>query len=143
MKDGRTMNKDAENLSLLGTFHYVVAAFAAIMAMIPLIHLTIGTALLLVSFINPKSMFPLTFVGGVFVLVASFLILLGLTFAACLFLAGRFLRERRHYYYCLTVAGVSCVFFPYGTVLGVFTLVNLTKKEVKEMFNDEKRAPGA
>jgi hypothetical protein len=128
------MNKDVENLRLLGTFYYVVAAFAAIMAMIPVIHLTIGTVLLLVSLVNPKTMFPLTFVGGIFVAVASFLILLGITFAACLCFTGRFLRQTSHYYFCLVMGGVACIFFPYGTILGVFTLINLTKQEVKALF---------
>lgn len=131
------MDKNLENLRVLGIFYYVVAAFAAMIALIPMIHLTIGSVLLIVSLVNPKVMFPLTFVGGVFVLVASFLILLGATFGTCLFLAGRFLRQTRHYYFCLVMGGVACVFFPWGTILGVFTLVLLSKEEVKSLFKKE------
>ncbi len=131
------MDKNLENLRVLGIFYYVVAAFAAMIALIPMIHLTIGSVLLIVSLVNPKVMFPLTFVGGVFVLVASFLILLGATFGICLFFAGRFLRQTRHYYFCLVMGGVACVFFPWGTVLGVFTLVLLSKEEVKSLFTKE------
>lgn len=131
------MDKNLENLRILGIFYYVVAAFAAMIALIPMIHLTIGSVLLIVSLVNPKVMFPLTFVGGVFVLVASFLILLGATFGTCLFFAGRFLRQTRHYYFCLVMGGVACVFFPWGTVLGVFTLVLLSKEEVRSLFTKE------
>lgn len=131
------MDKNLENLRTIGIFYYVVAAFAAMIALIPMIHLTIGSVLLIVSLVNPKEMFPLTFVGGVFVLVASFLILLGATFGTCLFFTGRFLRQTRHYYFCLVMGGVACVFFPWGTVLGVFTLVLLSKEEVRALFAKE------
>ena len=129
------MDKNLQNLRTLGVFYYVVAALAAMIALIPMIHLTIGSVLLVVSLINPKAMLPLTFVGGVFVLVASFLILLGAAFGTCLFLAGRFLRQTRHYHFCLVMGGVACVFFPWGTVLGVFTLVLLSKEEVRALFS--------
>jgi hypothetical protein len=32
------------------------------------------------------------------------------------------------------MAAVSCIFWPFGTVLGVFTLVVLTKASVRQMF---------
>ncbi len=131
------MDKNLENLRLLGVFYYVVAAFAAMIALIPMIYFTIGSVLLVVSLFNLRAMFPLTFVGGVFVLVASFLILLGAAFGTCLFFAGRFLRQARHYYFCLVTGGVACVFFPWGTILGVFTLVLLSKEEVKALFTTE------
>lgn len=132
------MEKNLENLRILGAFYYVVACFAAMIALIPMIHLAIGSILLIVSSFNPKEMFPLGLVGGVFVAVAAFLILLGATFGTCLFFAGRFLRQTRHYYYCLVMGGVACVFFPWGTILGVFTLILLSKPEVKELFKDGK-----
>ena len=36
--------------------------------------------------------------------------------------------------YCLVMAGVESLFFPLGTVLGVFTIIVLFRKSVKEMF---------
>ena len=34
----------------------------------------------------------------------------------------------------LSVGGVECLFFPFGTILGVFTIVVLMRDSVKELF---------
>ena len=57
-----------------------------------------------------------------------------LTASALIAFAGRCLRRRRRYTFCLVVAAISCAFVPFGTVLGIFTLVVLTRPGVKPMF---------
>lgn len=39
--------------------------------------------------------------------------------------------------YCLVIAGLSCLFMPFGTVLVVFTLITLMKEPVKELFEQQ------
>ena len=39
--------------------------------------------------------------------------------------------------YCLVVAAVECIFMPFGTVLGVFTIIVLMRPGVKERFGVE------
>lgn len=34
-----------------------------------------------------------------------------------------------------SIAGLECIFMPFGTVLGVFTLIALNKDSIKEMFS--------
>ena len=36
--------------------------------------------------------------------------------------------------FCIVVAGVECMIMPFGTVLGVFTLIMLMKDSVKALF---------
>ncbi len=36
--------------------------------------------------------------------------------------------------FCLIVAGIECLLMPYGTVLGVFTIMVLMRESVKERF---------
>jgi hypothetical protein len=38
------------------------------------------------------------------------------------------------YTFCLVMAGVACMFMPFGTVLGVFTIIVLLRDSVKELF---------
>jgi len=38
--------------------------------------------------------------------------------------------------YCLVVAGVECILVPFGTVLGVLTLIVLSKESVKTIFEN-------
>jgi hypothetical protein len=65
--------------------------------------------------------------GGIFLVFA-------VAYALALFLAARFLAERRRHTFCVVVAAISCTFTPLGTVLGVFTLIVLFRPSVKALF---------
>jgi len=78
--------------------------------------------------------FPGTFFGVMFVVFPAIFILCGWTLAVLLFIAGRCLARRKHHMFCLVIAGISCLFMPFGTVLGVFTIVVLIRPSVKALF---------
>ena len=85
------MSKDTQHLDLLAIFHYVVAGLTALGSLIPLIHLTIGIGMASGRFAQED---PLAReIGLVFIFIASVLIVMGLTFAVFVVLAGRNLRE--------------------------------------------------
>src|SRR5262245_34416700 len=129
------MNDDAQHLRMLVIGHYVVAAITALFACFPLIHVTVGVALLF----NPPASshgerFPVPLFGLLFALIGGAFVLIGWTLAGCIFAVGRSLAARKRYYFCLVVAALSCAFFPFGTVLGVFTLLVLLRPSVKALF---------
>jgi hypothetical protein len=72
--------------------------------------------------------------GWFLVVFAAMFIVLGWTFAAFVLTTGRFLARRKHYMFCLVMGGVECIFMPFGTVLGVFTIITLTREPVKQLF---------
>jgi hypothetical protein len=129
------MNQNVDHLKLLSVFHYIVAGLAALFSLFPTIHLAVGIAMVSGVMKDAKDPFPLALMGWLFIIFASCFILCGLTFATCLFMAGRYLQNRKRYTFCLVMAGIACMFMPFGTVLGVFTIVVLLKEDVKEMFN--------
>ena len=124
-----------DHLRLLALFHKIVAGIAFCFSMFPMIHVTVGAAMLAGAFKNANDA-PPRFVGCLFMGLGGMFVLMGVTFAVCIFLAGRFLQQRRHYTYCLVVAGISTFFTPFGTVLGIFTIMVLIKPEVKAQFVD-------
>ncbi len=131
------MDRIEENIGLLSIFHYVFAGLIALFACIPIIHITLGILFL----VMPEKMCegdcseqPAQVIGWIFIGVGSFVMLIGWTFAVLVAMAGRFLARRVHLKYCIAVAAASCLFMPFGTVLGVFTLIMLTKKEVEALF---------
>jgi hypothetical protein len=130
------MSEDLEHLKLLSIFHYVLAGFTALFACFPIIHLSIGISMLSASFSNnsPTSG-PLPLFGLMFVIIPAIIILLGWAFAICIFLAGRYLASKQHRLFCLVIAGLNCAFAPFGTVLGVFTIVVLMRPSVKDLFS--------
>lgn len=127
-------NQDAEHLRLLTVFHYVVGGLTALFACFPLIHLGIGVFML----VKPEAFKPRPppeFLAWIFVVFAAGMILAGWTLALFFVLAGRNLSRRRRYLFCQIVAGVGCIFMPFGTVLGVFTLLVLSRPSVRELFD--------
>lgn len=129
------MTQDEDHLRLLSIFHYVVAGLAAFFACFPLIHLAVGLAFILApQKFQGKGEPPPSWFGWFFVIIASIFITLGWIFAAFVFTTARFLARRRHYMFCLVMAGVECLFMPFGTVLGVFTIVVLMRESVKQLF---------
>lgn len=134
------MSQDEQYLKILSIFHFVVAGISALFACFPILHFVVGLVMLGASLglgigeeAFPEATIP-GFVGLFFTLIAGSMILFGWTFAVCEALAGWFLGKKNRYMYCLVMAGVECMFMPFGTVLGVFTIITLMKPSVKELF---------
>jgi len=78
---------------------------------------------------------PPAFVGWLFVIMGTIFILLGWSLAICMMIAGRKLRAHKSRTFCMVIAGIECMLMPFGTVLGVFTLIILNKDSVKQLFD--------
>jgi hypothetical protein len=128
------MNSDFEHLRLLSIFHYVLGGVAALFALFPIFHLAIGIGMVAGRFPDPTEQRDMQLFGWLFVAMAAMWMLAALTYAVCLILAGRFLAGQAHYAFCFIVAALSCAFMPFGTVLGVFTIVVLVRPSVKQLF---------
>ncbi len=136
------MTQDEEHLRLLSIFHYVVGGLAGLFALFPIIHLIIGLTMVLAPevFTSHGEQPPPAFFGWFFILFASVFIAGGWIFAAFVITTGRFLARRRHYLFCLIMAGTECIFMPFGTILGVFTIVVLMRDTVKRLFSTGERS---
>lgn len=49
-------------------------------------------------------------------------------------LSGVFIRRQKYRTFSLVIAGLSCLMVPFGTVLGVFTLVILSRESVRQLY---------
>ncbi len=131
------------NIRLLAIFHYVVGGLVALFALFPIFHLAMGLFLLFWDIPDipddPElgdidEVFPVRMMGGMFTGVAALIILIGEAFAVCIIIAGRRLVQYRSHTYCLVIAGLLCSVMPFGTALGVFTIIVLIKPEAKALF---------
>lgn len=132
------MNQDTERLRLLSIFHYVVAGLAALFSFFPLLYTTIGAIFIFAArhgTPKPGEELPPEFLGWIFVGVGSFSFLLGIAMAICILIAGRCLSRRRCYSFALVMACIECLFIPFGTILGVFTIIALSRESVKAVFS--------
>lgn len=119
------MDETERHLDLLAIGHYVVAGLTALLACLPILHFGIG----LVMGLRQQ------WFGLFLAALSGAMIAIGFAWAICTLVAGRRLAQRRSHTFCIVIAGLNCTLFPFGTVLGVFTLLVLLKPEVKVRFN--------
>lgn len=125
-----------DQLRLLAIFHYVLAGLSALFAFFPAIYLVMGVAFLRGGdWMKGPGEPPPPFVGWMMIAFGTAMMLFAFGYVALLILAGRFIQAQRHWTFCIVVAALSCAFFPFGTVLGVFTIIVLSRQEVKDAFS--------
>lgn len=127
------MAQDEQHLNLLSIFHYVVGGVTALFSCIPFLHVAMGIAMLCGAFEGENP--PPRFFAWLFILFPAVFILVGWALSVVIIIAGRKLKRRTSRTFCLVIAGIECILMPFGTVLGVFTLIVLMKESVKELFS--------
>jgi cytochrome bd-type quinol oxidase subunit 2 len=75
--------------------------------------------------------------GWIFIALGALFFLAGLAMAICILLAGRSLTGRKRSWFAFVVSCVECLFFPFGTILGVFPIIVLSRESVKALFSAE------
>jgi hypothetical protein len=129
------MSQSEEHLRLLSIFHYVLAGILGLFSFLPAIHLGLGILMLAA----PEEMSdhgepPPEFLAWAFIIGGGTAIVLGLTLSILIAVSGRCIARRRKLLFSTVIAGIECVFMPLGTILGVFTLITLTRTEVKQLY---------
>ncbi len=144
--------EDAEHVSALSIGHYIMAGLSAITA-IPLVayafagaklvdQLTHEMALTMGDLSGQAGVDP--FAGApeammkdfgtlmIAMTVLSFVLIV--VTAIGFFLVGLKLRQRRWWTFCYLSGWGECLMFPFGTILGVFTIIVLSRPTVKRSF---------
>ena len=131
---------DEEHLKLLSLGYVISAATAAFFSLFGLMYMMIGlTVGAAIShsheFAAHTGQEPPAFVGWIFGGIGLAVFLMMIILAAVKFRAGSCIKKRKSRTFCMVVAGISCLEFPYGTVLGVFTFIVLGRESVARLFN--------
>ena len=134
------MKEDENNLDLLSIFHYILGGITALFSCLPIIHLSLGVAMLRGAFGGKNP--PPQVLGWIFVILGGTFVLCGWALAVAIIIVGSRLKRKRSRTYCIVVAALECMMMPFGTVLGVFTIIILMKESVKEIFAANNRLEG-
>ena len=126
--------QDREHLRLLSIFHYVVGTVTALFSFFPIIHVVVGFLFLSQSGGEGGSEGPPAMFGLIFVFAGACAVLGGWTLAGLTLYAGRCLANNRRHTFCTVTACLNCIIFPFGTILGVLTLIVLSRPSVKQRF---------
>ncbi len=134
--------QDRDDLRGLALFHYMMSGFAALVAIAAFVYAVIATYWpapgMPPGFSPPADESLVRFVALRAALVGSALAMIVLALVA-----GRCLNRRRWYRFCVAVAVVECFFTPFGTLLGVVTIMVLRRASVKRTFAAMVPGPGA
>jgi hypothetical protein len=131
---------EASHMDALGIAFYVMGGIGYLFSLFPVFHVAIGIAML----VNPdfwsnmqqkgQQPFPSHLIGWIIVMFGGGFIFIGFMFSTLTVVTGRYLRARKHYWFCFIVSCLKCASFPLGTILGVFSLIVLSKDSTKSLF---------
>ena len=131
------ISSDLEHLRLLRIFHLVAGGLLGFgSSCFGIIYIIVGIVFVVSPPFDGRGNGPPPFFGWIFITVGLVALLVGWTIATFMFLGGRFLGRRTHHTFCFAVAVISCLFTPVGTVLGVFTIIVLSRASVKLLFKE-------
>jgi hypothetical protein len=122
-----------DHLRLISIFHYVVGGLHCLCFSFPLLHFFIGLGLVTnvipASTHDPNEAVAAKFMGAFFMVMGGVFVLAGWTLGILTMMSGKRISERRSRTFSIVMAGINCAFMPFGTILGIFTIVLLTKPE--------------
>jgi len=129
---------DDEHLKLLSLGYMISAGFAAFFSCFGLLYLLMGVVMSVVFSHVPASAKtgepPPAFIGWIFAGIGLVVLLIGSGVAIARFWAARCVKQRKSRTYCMVIAALGCLEFPYGTALGVLTLIVLGRESVAKQF---------
>ncbi|QWF18359.1 hypothetical protein [Lysobacter capsici] len=125
--------RDASQLRTLSVLYYVFSMFYLVPLMIGALYAFMGVGLLNGA-LPGNTATQDSASGWVLLGLAVAMFFIAILGGALTLLVARRLSQRRSLTVCIIVAAVSCMQIPFGTALGVFTLIVLNRPSVKAMF---------
>jgi hypothetical protein len=77
---------------------------------------------------------PPAFIGWIFAGIGLVFLLTGAGMAFARFWAARCVKQRKSRTFCMVIAAIGCLEFPYGTALGVLSFIVLGRASVAKQF---------
>jgi hypothetical protein len=126
---------DNEHLRVLSIVHYIWGGLCALMSCILIIHFVIGLIIATAPQVfGGPGQGPPPFVGLLMSAFAGCFMLLGWLFGGLTIYSGVCMKNRKHRTLSLVMAVVNCPSIPFGTAVGIFTLIVLSRESVKKLY---------
>jgi len=131
---------DEEHLRLLVIFHRIYGILVIILSLLGIAYFFLLNFLF--SFSRRYSRFtiqnnfqgPPTEILNLILIVMMVVIVIGLTIGVCNLLSAQYIKNRKFRIFSIVIACVDCISFPIGTILGVMTLIVLSRNSVVEYY---------
>ena len=124
------------NLNLFRIFYIVKGILNLLLALFFVAYALFGMFFMNIGFHNHEVIFPFN-PGSIFMIVGCVGAFFALVLGIVTLLTAKYVKEVTHYNFILVVAILNCLTGVLGMLLGVFTIIELNKPEVRELFNKE------
>jgi hypothetical protein len=133
------VNQDVEHLKILSILFYVLSGLCLFPILFGAFYAVVGIFFSAAMSDMPHRAGepPPAIFGGFFFLLGGGLVLGFLTLGLLVLKAGRNLAKKQGYTFCFVIAAIICLWVPFGTLLGVFTIIVLSRDSVKAIFNGQ------
>ena len=132
---------DDEHLKLLSLGYMISAGFNALFSLFGLFYVFMGSSWARVRNLpriraTRADQPPPAFFGWLFAGIGLAFMGIFLPLGVLKFVAASCLKKRTSRVFCMVVAGITCLEFPYGTGLGVMTFIALGRDSVIRLFDE-------
>lgn len=121
-------------LSVVSIFHYVLGGFQMLFSLVGLIYVAMGILMATGALDSAKGEVPPPELGWVFGGFGAVFVLLFLTIGLLTIKTGTNMRKRKKRTLCIVIDSILCMMVPFGTIVGIFGLVLLTRSETANEF---------
>jgi hypothetical protein len=136
------VDRDQEHLKLLKWAFYCLAGISGFYTLFSLLFVAMG-AIVAISVPatkagpgnDPRIM------GALFVVFGIAFLLIGGAVTWLTYYSARSLEVRRRWILCMILAGLWCLSFPFGTMIGVSAILVLNRPSVKALFEETSAKP--
>ena len=130
---------DEEHLKLLSLGYMISAGVAAFFSAFGLFYILMGIVFSEAFSHTPTAIGkageqPPAFLGWIFVGMGLVIFLLAIGVAIARFWTARCIKQRKSRTFCMVIAALGCLEFPYGTALGVLSFIVLGRESVAKQF---------
>jgi hypothetical protein len=128
--------EDESQLNILAICHYVYAGLLGLAGLFGLLYVVFGILFVAAAASGGTSGggAPPMALGGIFAAIGGFIMLLVWTKAALVVYSGISLRRRLRRNFSFVVGCICCINIPLGALLGVFTIIVLSRASVKALY---------
>ena len=126
--------QNGDMISLVSIFHFVLGGFQMLFSLVGLVYVAIGAMMASGAMESTKGNPPPPELGWIFGGVGVVFVLVFITVGFLTIRTGINIRRRRRRTFCMVIDSILCLMVPFGTIVGIFGLVLLTKAETVKEF---------
>lgn len=134
---GELVDRDQEHLSLLKWGFYIMAGISGLMALFSLLYIGLGSifAMGFIRAMKDSTTNSQQALGSAFLSLGLAFFLVGFATTLLTYFAARSVNERRRRTFCVIIAGLWCLWIPFGTAIGVCAILVLNRPSVAALFD--------